>query len=195
MIYAATASMVELFKPWLPGIKVVGNVVLPDDAKLLVLTGGVDVNPARYGEENTASDSPSILRDEIEFRLVEEAIIRNIPIFGVCRGLQVLNVAMGGTLYQDLYEVGKSHYYSHPIVWNCDRFPSIEYVNSLHHQAIKNVGDRFQHTVLGTESRTGVIEAIEWRNGDHEMFAVQFHPEMADVLGATVFKYVKEKFL
>jgi putative glutamine amidotransferase len=164
----------------------------------LLLPGGGDVEPARYGEE----PHPSLvdvepLRDEFEIALVREARSRNLPIFAICRGLQVLNVAFGGTLVQDIPSQvpgALEHRLAVPPheafalaheVW-IDKDTKLARlmnerlggadtcdVNSRHHQAVKQVAPNFQVSATAPD---GVIEAIEDPSAPF-CLAVQWHPE------------------
>jgi putative glutamine amidotransferase len=164
----------------------------------LLLPGGGDVEPARYGEE----PHPSLvdvepLRDEFEIALVREARSRNLPIFAICRGLQVLNVAFGGTLVQDIptqVPGALEHRFAVPPheafalaheVW-IDKDTKLARlmnerlggadtceVNSRHHQAVKQVAPNFHVSATAPD---GVIEAIEDPAAPF-CLAVQWHPE------------------
>jgi putative glutamine amidotransferase len=171
-----------------------GEVVRRSDG--IMLTGGGDVDPSLYGEEPHASFQPSEPgRDEYEVRLVKEAVAANLPIFAICRGMQLLNVALGGTLLQDIPSMvnGALHHatpHTEPRytiaheVWvaNGSRLyqlmkekleGEICQVNSRHHQAVKDVAPGWE--VTGT-APDGVIEAIE-QPGPAFRLAVQWHPE------------------
>jgi putative glutamine amidotransferase len=149
----------------------------------VLLSGGVDMDPASYGHElDAATKTPQRFRDEFERSLVATLVERNTPTLGICRGLQTINVALGGNLRQDLPE--------HPRVleWDAmvhavDIVPdsrlarivggvSIE-TNSLHHQGIGTVADGVR--VDGTAH--GLVEAIEIDDADR-ILAVQWHPEV-----------------
>ncbi|MCD2255529.1 gamma-glutamyl-gamma-aminobutyrate hydrolase family protein [Agrilactobacillus fermenti] len=155
-----------------------------------LLVGGQDVSPNLYGEEPLPKISQTDLnRDKFEMSLVQMVRHTNKPLLGVCRGLQVLNVAFGGTLYQDL-SYRKHVTYKHVQEPTDDRLPTHYvyqtkasflsqifgekvFVNSLHHQAIKALGDDL---VTLSRSSDDLIEGIQSRN--HQFFAVQWHPEM-----------------
>lgn len=157
----------------------------------LLLAGGGDVRPSRYGEETLpACGEPDDQRDVFELLMIREALRLNMPIFGVCRGIQILAVAMGGTLYQDIESqlgIEKLRHsqeppYGEPV--HTVRFAQDGLfarvtgaqemrTNSMHHQSIKQPGE---HLVVEGVSEDGVIEAVRARDDDG-IFAVQFHPE------------------
>jgi putative glutamine amidotransferase len=159
------------------------------------LTGGVDVEPTFYGEEKLpvcGATDPD--RDAIEIQLLKFALDRDLPILAVCRGIQILNVTCGGTLYQDVTaqvpaalkhdyfptpENPSRKYLAHDItVKSGSRLGSIlgetvVPVNSMHHQAIKDLAPGLVPTAFAPD---GIIEGVEGANGQY-MFAVQWHPE------------------
>jgi putative glutamine amidotransferase len=160
----------------------------------LLLTGGGDVDPALYGEAPHATFQPSEPgRDEYEIALVRAATEARLPIFAICRGMQVLNVALGGTLVQDIPSmVNGAQHHSVPEprfaiaheVWVAkgSRLATLMaekldgdicQVNSRHHQAVKTVAPGWD--ISGT-APDGVIEAIEQPGAVFSM-AVQWHPE------------------
>ncbi len=157
----------------------------------LLLPGGVDVHPARYGEPWRGTKEVDEALDALELRLAEQAVAEEIPTLGICRGQQLLNVALGGTLVQDLPAAGVDHPQSgdgraelaHRIELAADSrlaaifgATSIE-ANSFHHQAVARPGRGLR--VVG-RSPDGVVEAVE--HGEHPwLLAVQFHPE--DLVG------------
>jgi putative glutamine amidotransferase len=161
----------------------------------LLLTGGGDVQPSIYGAPtHPAFDPAEPGRDEYEIELVRRAIEKNIPVFAICRGVQVLNVARGGTLIQDIPdEVGTSveHRVKEPRfaiahdVWLTpdsllqetlrERLDDAEScaVNSRHHQAPKDLGEGL---IASATAPDGVIEAIE-DPSRRFCLGVQWHPE------------------
>jgi putative glutamine amidotransferase len=160
----------------------------------LLLTGGGDVDPTLYGETPHETFQPSEPgRDDYEIALVRAAAASDLPIFAICRGMQVLNVALGGTLLQDIpsmvngavhHSVPEPRYALAHEVWvasgsRLDRLmaDTLEgetcQVNSRHHQAVKVVASGWE--VSGT-APDGVIEAIE-QTGNLFRLAVQWHPE------------------
>lgn len=155
-----------------------------DSYDALVLCGGGDVNPAYYGEGMNGSDEPEIERDKSEFALVKAYIEMKKPILGICRGHQVINVALGGTLIQHLDTADNHrdpHSYNdlvHATKADPDGFVAKLYstelfVNSAHHQAVKELGKGLKAVQFSCHDNT--VEAIE-----HEslpIIGVQWHPE------------------
>jgi putative glutamine amidotransferase len=158
----------------------------------LLLAGGADVHPNEFGEP-VAPYCGEIdrARDAVELQLLRWAIDRKMPILGICRGIQVLNVAAGGTLYQDIgaqVDPALRHEHVRGEPYN-RRTHSIELdphshlaralgttradVNSLHHQSIKQVAPGFR---IVARAPDGIVEGIESTNG-HFAVGVQFHPE------------------
>lgn len=160
----------------------------------ILLTGGVDIDPSRYGQPpHPLTNPPELERDAFELAVCAEASAAGIPTLAICRGLQVLNVARGGTLIQDLPSERPS-----PTVHDDDTTPQtlahsldvvpstllarvlgsepatrVSVVNSRHHQAIDRVGAGL--TVSAT-APDGIVEAVE-DPGHPFLLAVQFHPE------------------
>jgi putative glutamine amidotransferase len=156
----------------------------------LLLSGGVDIDPTLYGEEpipGLGEIMPE--RDELETALIERALKVNLPILAICRGIQMLNVAAGGNMYQDIYNQ-KSDLLQHS-----QRAPrthlshfvqtkektlirtisasEVFKVNSFHHQAVKDPAPGF---IISAISSDGVVEAIE--SQEHKfVLGVQWHPE------------------
>ncbi|MFC0681334.1 gamma-glutamyl-gamma-aminobutyrate hydrolase family protein [Lysobacter korlensis] len=155
----------------------------------LILTGGKDVDPARYGQHpHPATDAPRTDRDEWEDALLRVALERRVPFFGICRGLQVLNVALGGTLHQHLPDViGSSRYNAGGGIFTknevrlepATRLASILAghdrlsVLSYHHQAIDRLADGL---VVSASADDGVVQAVELSSSQFAI-AVQWHPE------------------
>ena len=146
----------------------------------LVIPGGRDVSPKFYGEKiQSRTQSPDNHRDRLEIAFVNEALKRDIPILGICRGHQVLNVAMGGTLIQHINgHVGHNHRVQ--IMNGTRHFGHIKNhdlkVNSLHHQAIKDLAPGLRIAAVGMEDN--VIEAVEGKEHSF-VVGVQWHPEMS----------------
>lgn len=159
----------------------------------LVLCGGLDVDPARYGEEVLPDADVELFpeRDAIEWGLLDAAREAHVPVWGVCRGLQVLNVFLGGSLWQDLptqHPTGVDHSVVDPKDAIAHSVRVLEpgaglgdvlaretpRVNSRHHQAIKRLADGL---VVIAESPDGLVEAVELAASDWWVRAVQWHPE------------------
>ena len=156
----------------------------------MVLSGGEDVDPARYGERpSPALGAVEPSRDEMEFAALACAIERGMPILGICRGAQVLNVHFGGTLYQDI-KTERPTNLLHDQTEPWDRrthSAAVEtgtllhdvlgdtrlFINSFHHQAVKQVGRELR---VSAYAEDGLVEAIE--HVDYPwMLGVQWHPE------------------
>lgn len=160
----------------------------------LVLHGGADVWPGSYGEEPLQEKwSGDRVRDEYEKALVAAFESQGKPVFGVCRGLQLLNVAFGGTLYQDIQtqlpdsfahrdaSAYDQNFHSVDIVPGSRLsalYPGVERVrvNSIHHQAIKELSPEFEAEALSVTD--GIVEAIRRKNPSKSYIAaLQWHPE------------------
>lgn len=160
----------------------------------LFLTGGEDIAPEYFGETDTVGNlTVNAARDAVELAAIKTADELGMPILGVCRGLQVLNVARGGTLYQDLdqqmphkprdHSRGPDGFYvqTHEVEvsGNC-RLDSVLararfQAATSHHQAIKEIGEGLK--VVARSPEDGVIEAVE-EPGDRFVVGVQWHPEV-----------------
>jgi putative glutamine amidotransferase len=158
----------------------------------LLLVEGDDIEPARYGAERPELahlDETHPLKDEIEARLVRQALRRRLPILGICRGSQLVNVVCGGTLYGDVQQEKQSllkHIdyddydgYRHPVtilpgtpLAKCYRQDSI-LVNSYHHQGIRRLARRFRPMAQADD---GLIEAY-YDPAAQFLVGLQFHPE------------------
>lgn len=161
----------------------------------LLLAGGVDVHPKEFGEEVEAfCGEIDTARDETELQVTRWALADGHPIFGICRGIQMLNVAAGGSLYQDIptqIETQQNHSYrsgdpynlrAHPVAIDPTSrvakwlgTPEIE-VNSLHHQSLKTVAPGLR---VIARSPDGVVEAVESQD-DRFLIGVQWHPELLE---------------
>ncbi len=153
------------------------------DCDGLLLPGGGDIDPALYGAENEGSVSVDRSRDLRELELVRMFSVTRRPILGICKGIQILNVAFGGSIDQDL-ETAQIHKWEertgdkvHKILIPEGSFLRSIYgescfVNSAHHQAVKGVAAGLE---LAAEAEDGVVEALE--NRERKIFAVQWHPE------------------
>ncbi|MCL2004163.1 MAG: gamma-glutamyl-gamma-aminobutyrate hydrolase family protein [Oscillospiraceae bacterium] len=148
------------------------------DYDALLLPGGGDIEPSRFGSRplENGSETLDLPRDALEFAVFEDFFRLRKPILGICRGMQVANVALGGTLWQDLpSQRGLTHDtpegtppLAHEVIFAGRR----EVVNSFHHQAVRHPGHGLRAVAVSDD---GVIEALE-----HETYplrAVQWHPE------------------
>ena len=157
----------------------------------IVMTGGADIDPLKYlGEEPVrALGEITPLRDEFDIMLIRMAVRRGLPLFGICRGEQILNVAFGGSLYQDIPSQAGAYikhnqdapgsYGTHSITIEENSLlrsllgkESVA-VNSFHHQAVKEPAPGFKVTA---KSKDGIVEAIEMEGTD-KVWGTQFHPE------------------
>jgi putative glutamine amidotransferase len=177
-------------------VPLVFPVIDPDDVESLlavvdglILTGGGDVDPARYGAEpHPETYGVDDARDAIEFRLLQVALDEGLPVLATCRGLQVANVALGGTLVQHLPMVTESEHRQfgrwqegvHRVRIDPDSRlarllgrTDVE-VNSLHHQAVATPAPGLRPVAWAED---GVVEAVE-PVGDERLVAVQWHPEL-----------------
>jgi putative glutamine amidotransferase len=169
----------------------------------LVLQGGADVAPETYGETAQRPEwSGDAIRDRYEISLVHEFEAQRKPVLGLCRGLQLLNVAYGGTLHQDIgtqvpgalvhrdWDIYDLNFHDIEILAGSGLarlYPGqkVAKVNSVHHQAIKDLGQGLQ--VEASSIRDGIIEAMRL-SGDQYVVGVQWHPEFQDPQDATLLK-------
>lgn len=161
-------------------------------ADLLVFTGGEDVGLPYYLPQHDVERYRHLVfsneaRDRLEASAFETGFYESkklTRILGICRGLQFLNVMLGGNLYPDLEIEGKSHDPIHPIVHTTENELSfMTLVNSLHHQAIRNIGGRgngMLFNILAEEPTTKIPEIVLWASPrrNFEILGVQFHPEL-----------------
>lgn len=156
----------------------------------IILPGGDDIDPIYYGEEPKNSKLYNPLRDTFESELLRIAVEQEKPVLGICRGMQFINVFFGGTLFQDVKGDGATTYeHIQAANFHCP-FHHVDVeeksflheatgkrelrVNSLHHQAVKDIAPGFEVTA---RSRDRLVEAIERREGSF-VAGVQWHPEM-----------------
>jgi putative glutamine amidotransferase len=205
---SSTASSGSASAPltYINAIKNAGGVplVIPmttDEAQLdailntitgLVMTGGEDVNPHKfYGEEpHPKMGEIAPARDEFDYILIKKAVEKGIPVLGICRGMQMLNVALGGTLIQDIPSQVKGSMVDHKqeapsstathsitiqkgsLLYNLLKTEKTA-VNTFHHQAVKRVAPSLKVIAV---AKDGVVEAIEG-TGNMRVLGLQFHPE------------------
>jgi putative glutamine amidotransferase len=156
----------------------------------LVLSGGEDVEPSRYGEApSPALGATEPARDAVEFHALDRALDSGMPVFGICRGAQVLNVHFGGTLYQDIgterpgdlvhQQTAPWTARSHDVTVEPDSLlgsivgdPRL-FINSFHHQAVKDLGRGLR---VSARADDGLVEAVE-HTAHPWLLGVQWHPE------------------
>ncbi|MEU4152022.1 gamma-glutamyl-gamma-aminobutyrate hydrolase family protein [Streptomyces sp. NPDC026659] len=152
----------------------------------LVIAGGPDVDPARYGAERSPlTGPPAPERDAWELALIEAALEARVPLLGICRGLQLLNVALGGTLVQHLdgHVKAVGVIGTHPVT----PVPGTLYaklaaedtaeVPTYHHQCVDRLG---RGLVPSAHAADGTVEAVELPSADGWVLGVQWHPEMGE---------------
>jgi putative glutamine amidotransferase len=193
-----------------------GNDVDACDA--LVLSGGIDMHPKYYKGNNAYDNNPrkfEVERDEFELNAFDAAIKKSMPVLGVCRGLQLINVYCNGSLVQDLGDKNRIHkdYMERETKMSHDQKHHVKIekgtllneivkvesgvVNSAHHQAIKELG---KELVANSWSDDGIIEGIEWKDKNNRpfMLAVQWHPERmekADIFDSPFSKNIRDYFI
>ena len=191
----------ELYHNYQSAVERAGGVVVfggdPRECSALLLPGGGDLEPWRYGQENRGSRNLDAGRDEEELGLLDRFVRSGKPVLGICRGLQVINVFFGGTLLQDLSEhcaengVDRMHpvHTSDPDLRRLCGETAV--VNSAHHQAIDRTGRGLQAIQWAED---GTVEAI--RHERLPILAVQWHPERLQTpVGMRVFDwFVKSGF-
>jgi putative glutamine amidotransferase len=193
---AVTSGKSTKLGPYEAALKEVGIGSVQNPASLegldgLLLPGGSDVNPKLYGRPRAAeSEPPEDERDELEMKLLKEALAKDLPVLGICRGTQLFNVVCGGTLIQHVTNVDMHRVKApngepgrHPATHRVWIAPSTRLaeivggggldVNSRHHQAVESLG---QALIVSAIADDGVIEAIE-KPGAAFAVAVQWHPE------------------
>jgi putative glutamine amidotransferase len=149
----------------------------------LLLSGGADIDPVRYGATVDPATGPvEDARDEAELGLIDMAVDEELPVLGICRGLQLLNVWAGGTLHQHVpaharYDLGLDAAIDRVAVEPHSQLGAMYGagvgVNSLHHQTVDRVADGW---IVTARSDDGTVEAMEWPG--HDVVAVQWHPEL-----------------
>ncbi len=158
----------------------------------LILTGGGDIHPKYYGREDYLKLVNDIneKRDEFEFKIVRDVLKEQIPVLGICRGMQVFNVALGGSMIPDVKSEGfKDHAKTKDgkdrrhkvgikkgttLHWMVETTSSD--VNTAHHQAVDRIGDGLKVTATSPD---GIVEGLEWKKSESLPFLqlVQWHPE------------------
>jgi putative glutamine amidotransferase len=192
-VLAFMVPEMSLASPHLPANVTVRDYV--DALDGLVLQGGADIAPETYGEAPLNPEwSGDRIRDRYEIALFEEFVRQGKPVFGVCRGCQLINVALGGTLFQDIntqvagtllhrsearYE---NNFHAMRILrdtWLSRIYPGtgLTRINTIHHQAVKALGKGL--VVEAVSEPDGIVEALRWQ-GPSFVAGVQWHPEFMD---------------
>lgn len=154
------------------------------DCDALLLPGGGDIDPARYGQTLAGSEEPDLQRDAAELHLVSDFTSWGKPILGICRGIQMINVALGGELIQDIPTAAEHRHdpvigdRTHKVTAEENSFLFSLYggefsVNSAHHQALGRIAPGLR--VAARSERDGIVEAVEWP--EKRIYGVQWHPE------------------
>lgn len=205
-LYDDALNSIWMLPMYLDGIYAAGGipVILPleidkkDIASItakfdgFLFTGGQDIEPKLYGEEKQDFCSEvNEARDALEFDIFEEVLRQGKPVLGICRGMQLINAALGGTLYQDLEMMHKSETYvlhkqQAPYHVPCHTVQVLQgtllhsivkteelQVNSLHHQAVKKLSPKLEACAI---SKDGIVEAVFMKDKKF-VLAVQWHPE------------------
>ena len=204
-VWGSRMSIFQLDESYIDRVRTAGGLPMllphvdPEDVlatveriDALILTGGDDVDPSTYGAvDEGVSISNDATADQHEIALVKAAVSREIPVLGICRGAQVINIAYGGTLFQEMTSEDNKSHPTRPklleeilamrhsitldpksklarVLRSADRV-----VNSTHHQAISQVASGFRPVAWAPD---GTIEAIESTDDKH-ILAVQWHPE------------------
>lgn len=159
----------------------------PSDERLhaLIIGGGDDIGAEQYGQASNPKVRTDPARDVLEIRWINKSLVENVPLLGICRGAQLINIVLGGTLHQDIRHLRKqthnrpgllptkevklvAHSFAHKVFDSTDLR-----VNSLHHQAIKTTGDKLR--IVGKD-RDNICQMVESNTGK-PILGVQWHPE------------------
>jgi len=198
-VLAFMVPEMSLAAPHLPSGITVADYVNGLDG--LVLQGGADIAPESYGERPLNPEwTGDRIRDRYEIALFEEFVRQGKPVIGICRGCQLINVAFGGTLYQDIGTQVPA-----TLTHRCDRryennfhamrfaeggwlarlYPGLALarVNTIHHQAVKDLGRDL--VVEAVSDPDGIVEAVRWQ-GPSFVMGVQWHPEFMDPADGTL---------
>jgi putative glutamine amidotransferase len=176
-----------------------------DSCDGLILSGGPDIDPAKYGKAFDSSKCDiDFHRDSLEFAIIHLAKMKKLPILGVCRGLQILNVAEGGTLITDIpayissnvvhqIDAGDAHH-KIKMIEGTNLFDLVKMsdgiVNSNHHQAVDELSNKLDPSAF---SEDGIIEAFEYKDKSMPfMMAVQWHPERLEFINPLSGNIAKE---
>jgi len=211
----------ENYRRWIamePGIEVVKlsfhdqNAAEAKSCDGVLFSGGEDVHPSLYGKPEFVQEFElkEIIpaRDQFEYELIKNTLESKKPVLGICRGLQLINVYLGGTLLPDIPSLSQST--AHGKISGQDRLHDIRVetlsmlhditgrenglVNSAHHQAVDKPADHLRISAFGESS---IIEALEWKDPLHKswLLLVQWHPERMQDLSSPFSGNVKHAFL
>ena len=186
--YASNIDFIDMYKVSPDSINLILN-----KCNGIIITGGNDIQPALYGKANDSSRCEQFApkRDTLDQLLINYAKTTHIPILGICRGAQIINVTYGGTLYTDIpSQIGTTviHRSKDRIVYHdinilpnsllhqISQATQVE-VNSIHHQSIEKVANNLKAVAWSAD---GVIEAIEPQKSADFLLGVQWHPELLD---------------
>lgn len=177
----------------------------------LILSGGIDIYPELYNDWENKEDTGkyNTNRDGFEYKLIEQALIKEIPILGICRGCQFINVYFNGSLIYDIPTIRKVDHnkldkdtmrihniniLSNTLLYNCVNKDKGE-VNSSHHQSIDRLGEGL---IVSAKANDGIVEAIEYADKKDKPFlmGIQWHPERFpdynDVFSKNIFEAFKK---
>lgn len=180
---------IEIVDLWISNRDSIKTII--DNCDGLVLTGGLDVHPGIYGKvQDTSRCELDPERDSLEFEIIEIALKKKMPVLGICRGEQILNVAKGGDLIVDIPSDINGHVQHKSSEGDSKHFITVvessklykltqtkrTMVNSAHHQAVGKIAEEF---MVSARTDDGVVEAFEWNNPENKswLMAVQWHPE------------------
>jgi putative glutamine amidotransferase len=181
-----------------------------DNCSGLLVTGGEDVNPAWYGQisDTITCEEIDYYRDTLEISLIRKAVEKKMPVFGVCRGEQIINVALGGSLFTDIPSQVDSSITHRNNSWNCYHNVNLventllselttnenTKVNSYHHQAIDRIAIDLTVT---SYSDNNTVESVEWKINKNKGFlmAVQWHPERLDSVNNNLSLPIVKEFI
>ncbi len=182
----------------IPSVEGASGITLKDYAKdldALVLQGGSDVSPESYGQKALRPEwNGDLVRDRYEIALFQEFLAQGKPILGICRGAQLINVALGGTLTQDIptqldtetnhrnWDIYDQNFHSIEVesgslLADLDPQKKEHLVNSIHHQSLEKLGKDLK--IEARSVKDGLIEAVSY-TGKSFVYAVQWHPEFHD---------------
>ncbi|HMO61818.1 MAG TPA: gamma-glutamyl-gamma-aminobutyrate hydrolase family protein [Ferruginibacter sp.] len=200
LTYTGSEEKHQNYVQWLKGNDAVeiiklavdeNNATLVQELDAVVFSGGVDAHPKNYGSNHTgypnAPANFNIARDDFEIELFQQCMQRQIPVLGICRGMQLINCILGGNLTQDLGEANSIHrnegadklhkvkIKEGTLLQQCVQVQEGK-INSAHHQCVQQLGKGLQANAVSAD---GIIEGYEWKEkaGKPFLLCVQWHPE------------------